>query len=116
VRGHLSAHQIQKALVATWDIITRGNQYVDQTAPFKLAKDPAQKERLDAVLYNLAELCRIVGILQRPVLPDTSTKILAQLGFPEGKPAAEVRWGELAPGHKIGAPSPLFPRKDLEKS
>jgi methionyl-tRNA synthetase len=69
-------HGLQDALIATWGLISRANQYVDQTAPFKLAKDPAQSGRLDEVLYNLAEICRIIAILIAPVLPDTSARIL----------------------------------------
>jgi methionyl-tRNA synthetase len=86
---------------------------VDQTAPFKLAKDPAQAERLDEVLYNLAEVCRVLAVLLWPFIPDTATKIYSQLGLagtPDNFDAAA--WGGLAAGHTIGSPAPLFPRKD----
>ena len=55
---------------------------MDQTAPFKLAKDPAQAQRLDEVLYNLAESCRVLAVLLWPFIPGTATKIYAQLGLP----------------------------------
>ena len=89
---------------------------MDQTAPFKLAKDPAQSRqggRLDEVLYNLAETCRVLAVLLWPFLPGTATKIYAQLGL-TGTPDkfSEAAWGGLKPGHKIGEPAPLFPRKD----
>src|SRR5688572_7307885 len=80
-RDYYAKHEIQDALVTTWNLIARANQYVDQTAPFKLAKDPAQAARLDEVLYNLAEVCRIIALLISPVLPDTSAKILEQLNL-----------------------------------
>jgi len=115
-RGHYQQHEIQDALIAVWSLITRANQYVDQTAPFKLAKDPASAGRLDEVLYNLAEACRVIGVLLAPVLPDTSEKIAAQLNLPAGgQTLANLSWGVLTEGHQIGQPAPLFPRKDQPK-
>jgi methionyl-tRNA synthetase len=89
---------------------------VDQTAPFKLAKVPEQAARLDAVLYNLAETCRVIAVLVWPMLPSTATRIFEQLGLP-GAPdrMSGASWGGLAPGHTIGEPAPLFPRKDQPK-
>ena len=97
-----------------WTLVTRANQYVDQTAPFKLAKDPAQAKRLDEVLYNLAECCRIIAVLLSPVLPDTAAKIFEQLNLSgSAQSIAALKWGGLGEEHQIGAPAPLFPRKDL---
>jgi len=112
-RSLLEQNQLQGALQAIWALVTRANQYVDQTAPFKLAKDPSKAERLDEVLYNLAEVCRILAVLLWPFLPGTAGKIYAQLGLP-GEPdkASAARWGGLSAGHAIGAPAPLFPRKE----
>ena len=106
-------NQLQAALQSIWALVTRANQYVDQTAPFKLAKDPAQAKRLDEVLYNLAETCRVLAVLLWPFLPGTATKIYAQLGL-TGAPDkfAAATWGGLPAGQKIGEPAPLFPRKD----
>jgi methionyl-tRNA synthetase len=113
VRALLQENQLQRALLAIWSLVTRGNQYVEQTAPFKLAKDPAQSKRLDEVLYNLVEVCRILAVLLDPFLPETAAKIYAQIGL-DGKPDnfSLSKWGSLPPGHKIGSPAPLFPRKD----
>jgi len=109
----LEQNRLQAALHCIWSLITRANQYVDQTAPFKLAKDPAQAKRLDEVLYNLAETCRILAVLLWPFLPGTATKIYAQLGL-NGAPDkfSGAVWGGLEAGHKIGEPTPLFPRKE----
>jgi methionyl-tRNA synthetase len=109
----LKQNQLQSALHSIWGLVTRANQYVDQTAPFKLAKDPAQAKRLDEVLYNLAETCRVLAVLLWPFLPGTATKIYSQLGL-SGAPDkfSEATWGGLQSGHKIGEPAPLFPRKD----
>lgn len=113
VFDHLRAHRLQSALIAIWDLVTRANQYVDHTAPFKLAKDPAQARRLDEVLYNLAETCRVIGVLISPFLPSTANRLFRQLGLQE-KPAclAASEWGGLCQGHLIGEPEPLFPRRD----
>lgn len=112
-RARLEQFELQGALQSIQSLVTRANQYVDQTAPFKLAKDPAQAKRLDEVLYNLAETCRILAVLYQPFLPETSAKIYAQLGL---KGAAdkfsESAWGNLNAGHNLGEIAPLFPRKD----
>ena len=81
VAQHWRAHELQAALVSTWTLVNRANQYVDQTAPFKLAKDPAQAARLDEVLYNLGETCRVLAVLLWPFVPGTAEKIYAQLGL-----------------------------------
>jgi methionyl-tRNA synthetase len=109
----LAKNHLQGALQSIWSLVTRGNQYVDHTAPFKLAKDPAQARRLEEVLYNLAEVCRILAVLLWPFLPATASKIYAQLGLSGEPDKAELaHWGKLPAGHAIGAPAPLFPRKD----
>ena len=121
----LEQNELQASLQNIWCLVDRGNQYVDQTAPFKLSKDPAQSKRLDEVLYNLAETCRVLAVLLWPFLPGTATKIYSQLGLTgvstlrsrataEDGPDkfSEAVWGKLKPGHKIGEPAPLFPRKE----
>lgn len=112
-RNLLEQNHLQGALQSIWSLVVLANQYVDRTAPFKLAKDPAQAARLDEVLYNLTEVCRILAVLLWPFLPGAATRIYAQLGLtgaPEKLSAA--RWGVLAAGQTIGVPVPLFPRKD----
>jgi methionyl-tRNA synthetase len=93
--------------------VNRANQYVDQTAPFKLAKDPSQANRLDEVLYNLVEVCRVLAVVLWPFLPESAEKIYAQLGL-SGKPDQFKlsAWGGITAGHTIGEVAPLFPRKD----
>jgi methionyl-tRNA synthetase len=113
VRAHLEAYRPKAALESIWTLVTRANQYVDQTAPFKLAKEPARAAQLDAVLYNLAEVCRVLAVLLWPFLPSTAGKIYAQLGLPgEPQEFAGTQWGGLPAAHTIGEPAPLFPRKD----
>jgi methionyl-tRNA synthetase len=113
----LRESHLQDALVETWKLVTRANQYVDQTAPFKLAKDPAQATRLDEVLYNLVESCRVLAVLLHPFIPGTAAKIFAQLNLP-GVPdkLALAAWGGLSQGHTISEPAALFPRRDAPKA
>ena len=112
-RARLEANQLQGALLAVWSLVTRANQYVDQTAPFKLAKDPAQAKRLDDVLYNLVETCRVLAVLLWPFIPNTATKIYAQLGL-NGSPESfsATKGGGLQLDQRSGERAPLFPRKD----
>lgn len=113
VRTLLEQNQLQAGLQTVWSLIARANQYVDQTAPFKLAKDPSQAKRLDEVLYNLAETCRVLAVLLWPFLPATADRIYAQLGLSGSADRfADSVWGSLAPGHAIGEVVPLFPRRD----
>lgn len=114
VETALRDHELQDGLIALWQWITRANQYVDQTQPFKLAKDPSQAEALDRVLYNLLESCRLVAVLLWPFLPDTAGRMYEQLGL-KGCPSLrdQARWGLLEPGTTVGRAVPLFPRKDL---
>ena len=115
-RALLKQNQLQAALQSIWGLVNRANKFVDETAPFKLAKDPAQARRLDDVLYNLTETCRVLAVLLRPFLPGTAVKIYTQLGLTESPDKLDAAtWGGLCAGHKIGEPAPLFPRKDEAK-
>ena len=111
--AHLRAYELQAALQSIWGLVNRANQYVDQTAPFRLAKDPAQSKRLDEVLYNLAETSRVLAVLLLPFLPATSAKIFTQLGLGVAPARLDsATWGGLVSNHAISGPQPLFPRKD----
>jgi methionyl-tRNA synthetase len=113
-RALFKQSELQAALQSIWGLVNRANQYVDQTAPFKLAKDPTQAQRLDEVLYNLSEACRVLAVLLWPFLPGTATKIYVQLGLTGSPDKLEAAaWGGLQSGQVIGEPAPLFPRKDI---
>ncbi len=101
------------ALDASWGFVTRANRYVEESAPWALAKSADKTVRLDAVLYNLAESVRLISVLITPVMPTVAGKIREQLGIGEKLTtlAHEVAWGRLAPGTKIGKVAPLFPKK-----
>lgn len=106
----MSSYQVQAAIEATMEIVTRCNAYVEETAPWKLAKDPAQSDKLDEVLYTLSESLRIISILMSPIIPREADAIRAQLNWPGDASLAAVQLGALGEGHQLGDPVPLFPR------
>ena len=110
------ANALQEALVQCGLLVTRANQYIDQTSPFKLAKDPQRAGELNDILHTLAEVCRSLGTLLWPVIPGMAEKIHGQLGFPKtGTTLAEVA-PPIPEGHPIGEVFPLFrPGRPLKK-
>ncbi len=111
---HMDAFASQAAIESAWQIITRCNAYVEETAPWKLAKDPASAETLDAVLYTLAESLRIISILISPFLPAASDAIRSQLAWPGPLVLTQCEWGGLPDGHLLGDPVPVFPRIETQ--
>lgn len=110
--------ELNQAIKDVWNLIGRANKYIDETAPWILAKDPAQAESLQAVMYNLAEALRIVAILIAPFVPVTAPKIYEQLGLgkPESFFMADAVWGKLATGTKVQKGEPLFPRIEVTEA
>ncbi len=102
--------EVDAALEAAVRLARTCNQLIEASAPWKLAKDPTLAERLDAVLYHLAESIRIIAVLLVPVLPEAARGILAQLNCPTDPALSDAGWGVLPDGHSLGAPVPLFPR------
>ncbi|MCE9609257.1 MAG: methionine--tRNA ligase [Chthoniobacter sp.] len=116
----MSEHDPDKASAAIRTLCEWDNLLVEKAAPWKLAKDPAQAEQLDAVLYHLAESLRIIAILISPVLPQAAHGIFDQLRWKldeVGKESrfrlADAQWGGLPDGHVLGQPTPLFPRIEI---
>lgn len=107
--------EINSAIKGVWALISRANKYIDETAPWILAKDETKAARLQTVLYNLAETLRIVSILIAPFIPSTSPKIFTQLGLtvPEEFLLAEAVWGGIADGTKVQKGEPLYPRIEV---
>jgi methionyl-tRNA synthetase len=109
VHEAMGVFAFQRALGAIWEFIGRVNRYVDTTAPWALAKDPARAERLRTVLYTLGESLRCLGILLDAFLPDAAGKIRAAVRAPD--PAlADLEWGRIAPGTRVEKIAALFPR------
>jgi methionyl-tRNA synthetase len=108
-----------KALVTIWEIVNAGNKYIDDTAPWALAKSEKDRPRLGTVLYYTLESIRLSALLLAAFMPSTSENIWAQLGTGENiweqKIGENGKWGGLKPGRKVTKPSPLFPRIDPAK-
>ncbi len=113
--GHMDAMEINEAIKSVWALIARANKYIDDTAPWKLAKEPEQDERLHLVLYNLAEVLRFVAVMTEPYIPGTTPRIMEQLGLPlkEQNLLSDLVWGALPDGTKIVKGEPLYPRIDV---
>jgi methionyl-tRNA synthetase len=111
---YFDGHRVSDGLEHLTYAVTACNALIDLTAPWKLAKDPTSADRLDAVLYHLAESLRIIAILISPVLPKAAEGIFAQLNWNGPMTLSEATWGQLPDGHQLGAPTPLFPRLELQ--
>jgi methionyl-tRNA synthetase len=106
----MKSYQVQAAIESAMEIVTRCNAYVEETAPWKLAKDPEQSDKLDEVLYTLSESLRIISILMSPIIPREAEAIRAQLNWQGAASLSATAWGALPEGHQLGDPVPLFPR------
>ena len=102
--------ELQNAMNATWELINRANKYVDETAPWTLAKDPANKELLASVMYHLAESIRVAAHLVAPYLVETAPKILEQLGINESLSIENLKFGANLGGIKVSKGEALFKR------
>jgi len=112
VDGHIEDLAFSKALQSIWEVISAGNKYIDETAPWTLAKDPALKERLATVMYYMLESQRIVYCLLSAFMPKTAEKGLCYLGVNEAPVEAALSWGGLQAGTVIAKAEALFPRID----
>lgn len=116
---YLDTMQFPLALTEIWKCVSRLNKYIDETAPWILAKSDESRPRLAAVLYTLLEGIRIISVLLRPFMPRTPEKIWAQLGIGDVDgltdwDSASV-WGLYPAGITVQKGEPLFPRLDIDK-
>ena len=111
----MEKYAFQNALAEVFKVISRANKYIDENAPWVLAKSEDQKPRLARVLYNLLETVRICGGLLSPFMPDTSAEIGRRLGGAPMDWDSLGVWGLLNPEAAPVAGAPLFPRIDMEK-
>ena len=110
--------QFQNALEQIFKTIQRANKYIDENAPWTLAKDPANRARLATVMYNLLETIRICAVLLTPFIPDSAEKIFDQIGAcPCCRTWEKANvWGSLRPDVTVHKGEALFPRIDAEKA
>jgi methionyl-tRNA synthetase len=108
-----------KALGSIWEMINAGNKYIDETAPWALAKTDKDRPRLGTVLYQTLESLRLIALLLAAFIPSTSERMWSQLSMEENIWEQNIkeygRWGGLKPGKKVAKPVPLFPRIDPAK-
>lgn len=116
-RDGMNNWKINDALKAVWTFVRSLNKYIDVTAPWVLAKDPAKAPLLDAVLYHLCEGLRITALLAEPVIPIAAEKIWNQLGLTDFRAAllADAVWGGLPDGIQTKKGDPIFPRIEIEE-
>jgi methionyl-tRNA synthetase len=105
--------EVHAAIARLMEFVTTCNTYIEMSAPWKLAKDPARSEALDHVLFVLAESLRIVGVLVSPILPTSVREIFYQLNVSDEDQLADATWGRLPDKHHLGKPVPLFPRIEI---
>jgi methionyl-tRNA synthetase len=114
-RRHFEAHAVDKAITAVWALIRAANRYIEETAPFRLAKDDAQRGRLGTVLNHLLESVRLTALLLTPIMPEKCAMIretIRQAPPEDALTLDDARWDPLAyrPADPLAKPSPHFPR------
>jgi methionyl-tRNA synthetase len=107
------------ALENIWTLIRRTNKYIDQTEPWLLGRDKNKQQRLEKVIFHLAQSLQIISILLYPFMPATALKIWGQLGIKEDIKTMlipeNISWGILKPGTMVNPGENLFPRIDDKK-
>ena len=115
--GIMESYAFQDGLIEIFKVISRANKYIDETAPWVLAKDEANKPRLARVMYNLLETIRIAGVLLTPFMPESAEKIRVQIGASEEQYNWETAgvYGTLPADVTVCKGPALFPRIDMNK-
>ncbi len=113
---HMDAVDYPRALEAVWTLISRTNKYIDETAPWVLAKDDSKVKELAAVMSHLAASLRVVAHMIEPFMMETSKSVLSQLGLPQAASLENLAIDQLPSGLKVVEKgTPIFPRLDMEE-
>jgi methionyl-tRNA synthetase len=118
IDASFSDMSLHKALIAIWEFINITNKYIVENEPWVLGKDPANKEKLIAIMYNLLAVLRVIAVLISPFMPVTAQKILRQIGIDEKQKldiASVLEWSTLSVGATLTRGESLFPRIEKEK-
>ena len=111
--------QLSLTIKQVWAFIGRANKYIDEKAPWVLARDAAKKQELSNTMYNLVESLRVISVLVSPFIPETAEKIWKQLNLPQSYQTVQLEdirhWGGTPAGMHIGTPEQLFPRIEVEE-
>ncbi|HAE62194.1 MAG TPA: methionine--tRNA ligase [Eubacteriaceae bacterium] len=115
VENHMEKMELSNALAVLWKLISRANKYIDETTPWILGKDPHKKERLAAVMFNLAETLRVVSIMIEPFMPSTAKKMQAQINIPDESLtwSSMSEYGSYGFENKMSKGDNLFPRVEI---
>ncbi len=111
----MDEYRMADTMDAIMSLARRANKYIDETSPWVLAKDEANSARLGTVLYNLLETIRFIGVILAPFMPETSEKILNEIGAEKRDLDSLKKFGGLEAGKHVDEPVPLFARIDAEK-
>ena len=113
---HMDAVDYPRALEAVWTLISRTNKYIDETAPWVLAKDEAKVKELAAVMSHLTASLRVVAHMIEPFMMETSKAVLSQLGLPQATSLENLAIDQLPAGLTVVEKgTPIFPRLDMEE-
>jgi methionyl-tRNA synthetase len=115
VGAHIEDWELNSALDALWVLVRRANQYLEERQPWKLAKQNEAQSTLDTTLWSAAEATRLIGLFIAPYLPETSNRILDQLGLEpveDGDWISKGGWGDVEFG-RVEPAGPLFPRIEV---
>lgn len=119
VDAALNNFEFARALAAIWRLVNRANKYIEETAPWALAKDPLKRPRLNTVLYNLAEAIRQATIMVGPFMPGVPPRVWEQLGLTDFPTVHNweslAAWGGIPAGIRVKRGSALFPRIEIKK-
>ncbi|MFK5676114.1 MULTISPECIES: methionine--tRNA ligase [unclassified Ligilactobacillus] len=113
----MDRYHFADALAAVWQLINRTNKYIDETEPWKLAKDDNAQDQLDSVLAHLTASLRFAAIMLQPVMTHAPQEIFAQLGLPTDQVMlTDAKYDDLPAGeHVVAKGTPLFPRLDVDE-
>ena len=111
----MAAYHVADSLDELFSALRRANKYIDETTPWVLAKDEANRSRLATVIYNLLETVRIAAVVLTPYIPATAERIFSQLGTDKKDYATVSEFGTLESGKPLGEASVLFARVDEKK-
>ena len=120
-REYFERFEFHRALESVWTLLTHVDKAIVQYQPWALGKktDEESRRRFDEIMYSSAETLRIVAVLLKPVLPEITEKIWAQLGMSEpliGQRIDKLEWGGLQAGQALGEAAQIFPRLDLKET
>jgi len=118
VEAAMEQLKISDALTELWQLVRQSNKYIDENVPWDLAKDPAKKERLGTVIYNLIESIRFVSVMLQPFMPRAPESIWEQIGLKDSTELQEwtslQKWALIKPGTIVKRGEDLFPRLNLQ--